>query len=235
MNKPRYARVCRRWLSVSSYPRAVVVVIAVVSHVLVISGLPLPVRAPEAKDHAEPFPCMNRPCGCRTAQQCWRSCCCFTPRQRLAWARRNKVQPPAYAALADGQAEGEDAEPSAVQPRCCESRERSCSQAPPARASDSECCRTEHVAADDSACCRPTTDIVQPPADATQASPSGVIGLFALRCQGLGTDWALTGAALPPPAHVTWQPEFLPRAWLTELSLPVGSTLISPAVPPPRG
>lgn len=41
------------------------------------------------KESATPFPCQNRPCGCRTAEQCKKKCCCFSTEQKLAWAKRN--------------------------------------------------------------------------------------------------------------------------------------------------
>ncbi|QDT66545.1 hypothetical protein [Calycomorphotria hydatis] len=40
------------------------------------------------------FPCQSHNCGCRTAGQCWNKCCCYTPQQRLAWARVNGIEPP---------------------------------------------------------------------------------------------------------------------------------------------
>ena len=42
---------------------------------------------------SEPFPCQSHACGCATAHQCWTSCCCFTPHQRLVWAVRNGITP----------------------------------------------------------------------------------------------------------------------------------------------
>jgi hypothetical protein len=54
----------------------------------------------EAKDLSQPFPCMYRHCGCRNAQQCWRGCCCFSNKQKLAWAEANGVTPPPYVAAA---------------------------------------------------------------------------------------------------------------------------------------
>ena len=61
--------------------------------------LPLPVATPEIsdKDNSQPYPCQNCPCGCKTAEQCWTSCCCFTPAERFAWAEKNGVTPPSYA------------------------------------------------------------------------------------------------------------------------------------------
>ncbi|WP_144986065.1 hypothetical protein [Gimesia aquarii] len=46
------------------------------------------------KDRTVPFPCQNRPCGCQSAGQCWKTCCCFTNREKLVWARANQVTPP---------------------------------------------------------------------------------------------------------------------------------------------
>ena len=62
--------------------------------------LPLPI-APVAqnnsgKDTSQPFPCQNRPCGCRSAEQCWKKCCCFTNSQKVAWAKANGVDLPNY-------------------------------------------------------------------------------------------------------------------------------------------
>lgn len=55
-------------------------------------------NAPKAagKDLSRPFPCQDRPCGCRSAAQCWKRCCCFTNRQKVAWARRHSVILPEF-------------------------------------------------------------------------------------------------------------------------------------------
>jgi hypothetical protein len=58
--------------------------------------LPVPVISfspKDGKDQSRPFPCQNRPCGCRTAEQCKKKCCCFSDGQKLAWAKRNGVDP----------------------------------------------------------------------------------------------------------------------------------------------
>lgn len=81
---------CRLSLS----PRSAIVACTLVSYLLATVGLPLPVRA--AKDRSEPFPCQDSACGCRTAEQCWRSCQCLTLEQRLAWAHGRGITPPAY-------------------------------------------------------------------------------------------------------------------------------------------
>ena len=83
-------------------------------YALVISGLPLPVdafsssliepfgKAGEriaAKDRTKPFPCMNKPCGCLSAKQCFQKCCCHTPAETLAWAQQHDVAPEVLHAL----------------------------------------------------------------------------------------------------------------------------------------
>lgn len=76
-------------------------------HVLVASGLPVPLAARRPgdadaaarKDRSRPFPCMDRPCGCATAERCLTRCCCHTPAQTLAWARAHGVEPAVLAAL----------------------------------------------------------------------------------------------------------------------------------------
>ena len=80
-------------------------------HLLVASGLPLPLAvAPTdrghhaagqiaAKDRSRPFPCMDKPCGCGSAEQCFAGCCCHTPAWQLAWARAHDVEPAVLAAL----------------------------------------------------------------------------------------------------------------------------------------
>ena len=52
-----------------------------------------------AKDRSRPFPCMDKPCGCATAEQCFANCFCHTPAERLAWAKAHGVEPAVLAAL----------------------------------------------------------------------------------------------------------------------------------------
>jgi hypothetical protein len=55
--------------------------------------VPIPVSLSPATTHPT-FPCEGGHCGCATAQQCWRSCCCHTLEERIAWAKRHGVRPP---------------------------------------------------------------------------------------------------------------------------------------------
>ena len=72
-------------------------IIAILLLVAVIAALlPIPIltfQPTAAKDRSRPFPCQDRPCGCRSAEQCKKKCCCFSAGQKLAWAKRNGVKP----------------------------------------------------------------------------------------------------------------------------------------------
>jgi len=54
----------------------------------------MPILPGVVKDTSIPFPCQDHACGCRTAEACWKSCCCMTQAQKLAWASRNRVATP---------------------------------------------------------------------------------------------------------------------------------------------
>ena len=59
---------------------------------IVASLLPIPLLPSfrgVAKDNSVPFPCQDRPCGCRSADQCLKKCCCFSTEQKLTWSKRN--------------------------------------------------------------------------------------------------------------------------------------------------
>src|SRR5262249_13627897 len=86
----------------TSLRRSISIATAVLYSFLVF-GVPLPAAVRKRGD--VPFPCQDNPCGCATAEQCWRSCCCTTAEERFAWAARNNVTPPDYA-VSPGQTTG---------------------------------------------------------------------------------------------------------------------------------
>jgi hypothetical protein len=66
----------------------------VLLYALVCSGLPIPTSR---KPAGTPFPCAGRACGCATADACWAgACCCFSAREKLAWATAHDYTPPAH-------------------------------------------------------------------------------------------------------------------------------------------
>ncbi len=82
------------------------------------------------------FPCQTRPCGCKSAHQCWTQCCCFSPAQRTAWAKQHQVTPPVYAILEDSKTTKvvENAQP---KPSCCATKKACCSPKQTVSKSDS--------------------------------------------------------------------------------------------------
>lgn len=74
--------------------RRLVVATAVAAYVATCVGLPFPMRV--SKRGGGRFPCEDHACGCATAQECWEYCCCYTPRQKLAWAKAHGVTPPGF-------------------------------------------------------------------------------------------------------------------------------------------
>ena len=76
--------------------RDAIAMLAIVSHLIVAFGLPLPfVRC--TSDASAPYPCQFRPCGCASSDLCWKGdCCCFTLEEKLEWADVNGIEPPSH-------------------------------------------------------------------------------------------------------------------------------------------
>lgn len=174
------------------------------------TGVSLPL--PRGREIAsERFPCEKCGCGCQTAEQCWRDCCCFSNREKVAWARENGVPVPAFV-LAAAEKEAADEQP----PRCPHCV---------ARAAASKAGR--------SACCSASDD--HPHVEKTHVDDRRLSILAAVRCQGLHEFWHLFGAAWPgltrPVPHVVLNPlswfASRPAFWLEPLPP-------SPPTPPPR-
>lgn len=51
---------------------------------------------PGGRRSAELYPCSGGNCGCVSAEQCWRHCCCMSLEQRIAWAKSHRVPVPDY-------------------------------------------------------------------------------------------------------------------------------------------
>jgi hypothetical protein len=192
--------------------RALVAALLIANQFLVASGLPLPaVAAGPKKDLSKPFPCMNRPCGCMNADQCWHSCCCFTMREKLAWAKAHGVEPPAYVCEAAAEEEREEAAHaahhllSACKKRCC-------------------CC-----------CCKAHEETVAQNPRQSLPAPAGkqIVLLMALDCQGHGL-LSILAIALPAIVRPVRQYEFQPIAKVCMIEAAFDSIHFSPAIPPPR-
>ncbi len=76
----------RPHLKLARSPQSAARWIAAIAYTVLALGIPLPV--PMGKAGKEAYPCMNHHCGCQSAEQCWRNCCCMTLEERLFWRGR---------------------------------------------------------------------------------------------------------------------------------------------------
>jgi hypothetical protein len=249
--------------------------LAILGYTLVASGLPLPlgsVGAPvprdtasarrlAAKDRSQPFPCMDKPCGCDTADRCFTSCCCHTPAETLAWARAHGVEPALLVALerrvtgaapASVQAAAKATptnKPTPKKSSCCAAAPRvessCCSTAPTTPGSEipswPEICSDRQslaaaprATADGSVCTESVSTEQEVPADGEPAPRSRTVTLRAmLACGGIVAEWFAAGAALPPP-----RVDISRATVIFDVCMPAdeaGECLrASPAAPPPR-
>lgn len=211
---------CRR---VSQSPRWICAVI-LLGYVASNSGVAIPVPVRQVKS-GEQFPCANSPCGCNTAEQCWRSCCCHTLQERIAWARARGIQPPAFvlAAFDQEQAAAHAAEENAEAKPFTTARSASCahcrthqsvqSLVRSPRPTLSRCCSVKH----------------------SRKPLAAVIVVNSLKCRGLTSSPSV--AVVPVIVDTTSyrRTALACIAWLgPPESLSVSSLSFLPEVPPPR-
>jgi hypothetical protein len=204
-----------------SYIHRITAWMALIGYLLVASGLPLPMgaSAPAAsdspaakrlavKDRSRPFPCMDKPCGCATAEQCFSNCCCNTSAELLAWAKANRIDPAVISALTRRAAEP------ALEASCCSTAAKTSCCADAAKPS---CCESESSEPED-----------------IPVSVHTVVLRAMLACGGIVAEWIAVGIALPPPSVVACARVTEPIASLIlvdEVSL---SDRVAPDGPPPR-
>jgi len=233
--------------------------LVILVYALIASGLPLPLaRWPavtpgaaavqqqveqrlSGKDRTQPFPCMDKPCGCATAEQCFASCCCHTPAQRLAWARAHRVAPAVVAAL-EQRVHREAGATGAAQAATPASTASCCSVTP-------ACCAIGSKAAlvVSSECCAESGNNLPPAPEAARSTisqpesapslpeeeaPTTVSLRAMLACGGIVAQWCAAGAALPPPPVDGVLPlEMVERIGLRNEA--AAGNPAPPAVPPP--
>jgi hypothetical protein len=189
------------------------------------SFCPLPVgsRSGGERDHSIPFPCEHRSCGCRSAEQCWRSCCCFTNSEKLAWARSNGIAAPDFVVAAAA----EERRPSlyvSCSGRSCSPRGKSVDRCTADLSRSPGCCHHDPGSREHQ---RETFSSAQ------TADTVYVIGVLMQKCQGHGPYWnSLPWAVLP-----RWELTFaspMPVEWQRPCSVSVPKQSMEPPDPPPR-
>ena len=184
-------------------------------------GLPLEVRLPATKvvdsSEAERFPCETCPCGCATADHCWKKCCCHSLASRLAWARREGVRPPQYA-IAAAEAAGFD---------------MTCWNGTPgsSRLAQDSSMGDKDVQQRTSFSKKMHHDESTPKARSLTFKP--VVVLHAIACQGMTNDGTLLVATPPPavvalPARLGVSEFLMTKAWL------YAALVGEPPFPPPQ-
>jgi hypothetical protein len=217
--------------------------LVLLAHAVVVSGLPLPVASPPAagspaarrlaaKDRARPFPCMDKPCGCSTAEQCFSSCCCNSPAELLAWAQAHDLEPATMAAL---EQRAGAADPAAATASCCAAD--SCAAAPAVggAAAAIDVCDEYRSLATQPITARPHA----PEQSADDAAPAAagtrmVCFTAMLACEGVLEGFMAATTALPPPRPCSSAPA-MPLVATLVIADDVGSSVVIPGdTPPPR-
>ena len=202
--------------------------------------IPLGILYRDAKDLSQPFPCQHCGCGCKNAEQCWISCCCFTPSEKLAWAKRNGVTPPAYAAKDSG-AFGETTSSCAsnAQPGCSKCIAASTAgkfEAVACSKSDKKC---DNVKEARPACCAAKallgcTNAATIEAEDAKPESQLVLSIMALKCKGAANLFTnLPWAIVDQVDSNDWLAEPLGRFSLPQSVEPLW-VYLSPDDPPPR-
>lgn len=172
------------------------------------------------KDLSRPFPCAQRVCGCQSAEQCWRKCCCFTDAEKVAWADTHGVELPdfvrhsaARSAVADRRATCSDANLGHGTCAGCEPRNSG------ERSSSKMACPTRRT---------------RPASDPARALSEVVIVQNALACQGLSWQWQFDPGTAPQLPMVSPGVPPSPTRLLPVSSLAWRNPSILVPVPPPR-
>ena len=172
--------------------------------------MPIPIATIDIldKDNSQLFPCRCCPCGCKTAEQCWSSCCCFTPAERLAWAEKNGITPPSYAQRPANDevathkkstASRENENVSRIKSESCGSIKTCCDNVPDKSVAklkkvDSgkpDCCSSKPKSTCDSCSQSAKTNTSKPGVVISNAKRKIVVSIYELKCQGKSSSFNL--------------------------------------------
>jgi hypothetical protein len=224
----RHIRRVGHWL------RRVVSCVALLAYLGAVWGYPLPATVASSlaagKDTSVPYPCMNNACGCRSAADCWASCCCYTLKQRVAWAVEHNVPIPDDAArrlAAEMKQEAASDTDICSLPCLDESESAPCC---PHCAADKTACATQPAAGG----CGEHDHVPDERASEPAVGVNFVLGVAAAKCQGLSTEWTTSGAVLLPKLLDTPQADDSPAGRVAIVRDRYFSVVSAPPVPPPR-
>ena len=170
------------------------------------------------KDLSQPFPCQNRPCGCRSAEQCWKKCCCFTNSQKVAWAKANGVSLPDYVMAA---AEKETATVKKPCVLCSKTKENG---------SRAKCDESITAARNE----QQTTTPQIPKVTARTKTSKWVLTVYASECQGQPSSSMCFPATIVPARVVPVTNSVEITEIVHEISERLSPTTLRPPLPPPK-
>jgi hypothetical protein len=204
------------------------------AYVVTAGGIPLP-SGDSAQKSGGAYPCAGSACGCRSAEQCWRSCCCHTLAERFAWAREHNVRPPEYAIakardtgldlawLEDSPAPGCFEDSSDIHAKLCVLVEK-----PPAEPEAAGA----HVSDQRRCCC--CAERHQPAKSNSTSTTNRVVVWRALDCKGQSANWLAAVPTLIIANDVPLQ-ELRLTEWLGPAFSERANNMCSrPAIPPPK-
>lgn len=211
---------------------------------LVVSGLPLPMATPSVgsaaaakharKDRSTPFPCIDKACGCDSADRCFTGCCCHTSAETLVWAKSRGIEPAVIEALARRTAA---ARPQAVADSCSTHAAAIANCALEGDDVDNVICSDYQSLAAEPRHQHDDSGMPGEPAhDPAEGEPSGgvVILRAALACGGVTAQWAAIGVSLPPPAILTCDLSWPPVGRISLVDARMCGAGAPPDLPPPR-
>jgi hypothetical protein len=229
-------------MSTSPLIRRLLVFTSLAAFVSACVGVPLtsPNQLPQ-KNLSTPFPCQDSICGCMSADQCWKSCCCRSNREKLAWAKKHGVTPPTFV-LAAAELELPLEQP--TKKACCSAAHAAKNCCSHKTACETAASQKSNVCADER-CERSTDGIVCPTETAqgksccsTKQTAKNVrwrwaSGVSALKCRGLAYDWTTLGMIDVPPVF-DLDVTIAPVGWVSCFTPSLTTVDDSPTVPPPR-
>lgn len=183
-------------------------------------GLPVPQTPSKADGGGAAFPCQGHHCGCQDADSCWRTCCCYTATEKVAWASARGVEaPPSAVAAADAEwnapRQRDRDKPSAACARCAE------------RQAEAEC-------VGQSCSAQSSVNDTTPTSTEEPASTTWRLSVSPVKCRALISVWVQNGSICPPTPVVCWSPCWECFGWVSPIEHTFDQLRYSPPSPPPR-
>jgi hypothetical protein len=182
-------------------------------------------KSQQGKDLSRPFPCAQRVCGCRSAEQCWRKCCCFSDAEKVAWADAHGVELPEFVRRSAN--------------RSTDIKHRAICRSEAAGTAGCARCDQSQPATSVAGNSDPTR--VQPGAVRQRSGPRTelapccvVIVQDALGCQGIDWQWQFDPGTAPRPSALPAAVEPPPRYFVPSLPVALRNPSRQVPVPPPR-